>query len=213
MRRMTVLAATIFGLSLAAWAQGNRPAQARRPVEEPESEVSVQVTGFLTKDVNGTGTTYSATQTGGILGTYRYHLKPQLSVEAAYAYDKNTQKYLVGTQAFRIQTNIHQATGAFVLHMTPRMHDKLNPYLLMGGGALIFVPTNLQANFISGAVHQTKGAFVYGGGVDYSISKKLAFRLEYRGLIYGTPAFGFGDLVTNAVTHTAVPSIGVAYKF
>jgi len=134
-------------------------------------------------------------------------------VEAAYGYDKNTQKYLVGTQAFRIQTNIHQATGAFVLNMTPRMHDKLNPYLLLGGGALIFVPTNLQANFISGAVHQTKGVFVYGGGVNYELSRKLAFRLEYRGLIYGTPAFGFGALVTNAVTHTAVPSIGISYKF
>lgn len=213
MRRTTILAATVLFLSLGAWAQGRPSAQSRRPVEEPQWELSVQGTGFFTKDVNGTGTTYSATQTAGALGTLRRHLKPQLSVEVAYGFSRNTQKYQVASQGFRIQTNINQATAAFVAHMTPRLHEKLNPYLLLGGGGLIFAPTGSQANYISGATHQTKGVFVYGGGVNYAISKKLDFRLEYRGLIYGTPAFGFGSLITNAVTHTAVPSIGIGYKF
>ena len=169
--------------------------------------------GFFTKAVNGTGTTYDATQTVGALGTYRHHLKPNLSVEVAYGYDRNTQKYQVASQGFRIQTNIHQVTAAFVGHMTPRMHGKLDPYLLLGGGALIFAPTGSQANYLSGALHQTKGAFTYGGGVDYALRKRIGLRLEYRGLIYGTPDFGFGALVTNAVTHTAIPTIGVTFKF
>lgn len=213
MRRTSILAATILFLPLAAWAQGNQPSHGRHTVEEPESELSVQGNGFFTKDVNGTGTTYSATQTGGVLGTYRRHLKPQLSVELAYGFDRNTQKYQVASQGFRIQTYIHQVTAAFVLNMTPRMQGKLNPYLLIGGGGLLFAPTGSQQNFISGAAHQTKGAFMYGGGINYAISRKFEFRAEYRGLIYGTADFGFGSLVTNAVTHTAVPSIGIAYKF
>lgn len=214
MRRSSILAATILAFSLGAWAQGSQPSQARRPpVQESESEISVQGAGFFTKNVNGTGTTYSATQAVAAMGTYRRHLKPQLSVEVAYGYAKNTQKYQVATQGFRIQTNINQVTAAFVAHMTPRLHEKLKPYLLLGGGGLIFAPSGSQANYISGAAHQTKGVFVYGGGVDYAISKKFDFRLEYRGLIYGTPAFGFGSLITNAVTHTAVPSIGIGYKF
>lgn len=199
MRRTGFLAATILVLSLAASAQ--------------ESEFSLQGTGFFTKSVNGTGTTYSATQAGGALATYRHHLSNRLKVEAAYGYARNTQKYMVDSQPFRIETSIHQVTGSFVMNLVSGAHSKLNPYLLLGGGALIFEPIGNQFNTLSGARTQTKGGFMYGAGVNYAIRKKLALRAEYRGLIYGTPDFGFGALITNAVTHTAIPTVGVVFKF
>jgi opacity protein-like surface antigen len=85
--------------------------------------------------------------------------------------------------------------------------------LLVGGGALRFVPTGNQFNTLSGAQGETKGAFVYGGGVNYGIYKGLSLRAEYRGLIYNNPDFGFGALATNSVTHTAVPSVGLSFRF
>jgi opacity protein-like surface antigen len=188
-------------LSLAATAQESR------------SEVSLQGTGFFTSSTSGNGTAYNATESGGVLGTYRYHLNHWISVEGAYGYDRNTQKYLLSSEAFRIQTGVNLLTGSLVLGLPSRGHSRISPYFLAGGGVLIFDPTGNQFNSLSGAQTQTKGVFVYGAGLNYAIRKDISLRAEYRGLVYGTPDFGFGALTTDAVTQTAEPSIGVSFRF
>src|SRR5215469_17043744 len=61
--------------------------------QESRQEVSVQGTGFFTKDTTGNGISRSATNSGGVLVGYRYHFNRWLSAEANYGYDRNTQKY------------------------------------------------------------------------------------------------------------------------
>ncbi len=202
MKRVVVVAMVIaLGLTLAASAQENR------------SEISLQGGGLFTSSTMGNGTAYSATESGGVLGTYRYHLSRWISVEGAYGYSVNTQKYSLSAGAFRIQSGIHDFTGSLVLNLPSHRHSRINPYLLAGGGALRFAPTNDQFNTLSGAQGQTRGAFVYGAGINYGIYKGLSLRAEYRGLVYSTPDFGFGALATNAVTHTAVPTVGLSFRF
>jgi outer membrane autotransporter protein len=202
MRRTGIfLGSIIFLLTLAATAQENR------------SEISLQGTGFFTQGTSGNGSAYSATQTGGFLGTYRYHLNHWISAEGAYGYEANSQKYLLSSSAFRIQAGIHQMTGSLVFNLPSRASSRLSPYFLAGGGALLFEPTGNQFNTLSAAQSQAKGVFVYGVGVNYAIRKGISLRAEYRGLVYGTPDFGFGALNTNSVTHTAVPSLGLTFRF
>lgn len=181
--------------------------------QESRSEISVQGTGFFTQSASGNGSAYSTTETAGVLGTYRYHLNHWVSAEGAYGYDSNSQKYLLSSSGFRIQSGIHQVTGSLVFNLPSRASSRVSPYFLTGGGALMFEPTGNQFNTISGAQGQTKGVFVYGAGVNYAIRKRVSLRLEYRGLVYGTPDFGFGGLNTNSITHTAVPSVGLTYRF
>jgi outer membrane autotransporter protein len=181
--------------------------------QENRSEISLQGTGFFTQSTSGNGSAYSTTQTGGILGTYRYHLNHWISAEGAYGYDANSQKYLLSSQTFRIQWGIHQLTGSLVLNLPSRASSRLNPYVVVGAGALMFEPTGNQFDTVSGAQSQAKGVFVYGAGVNYALRKRLSLRVEYRGLVYGAPDFGFGVLSTNSVTHTAVPSLGLTYRF
>ena len=200
-RLITLALSSVVLLSLTAAAQENR------------SEFSLQGTGFFTRSTSGNGTQYSATENAGFLTTYRYHLNHWASVEGAYGYDLNTQKYLITAEAFRLQSSIHQLTGSLVINAPTRGHSRLNPYLLAGAGALIFAPSGNQFNSLAGAQTQTKGAFVYGLGVNYAIHKNVSLRAEYRGLVYGTPDFGFGALTTNSVTHTAEPSIGISFRF
>jgi opacity protein-like surface antigen len=147
------------------------------------------------------------------MGTYRYHLNHWISVEGAYGYSLNTQKYSLSSGAFRIQSGIHDFTGSVVVNLPSHHHSRINPYLLAGGGALRFAPTSTQFNTLSGAQAQPRGAFVYGAGINYGIYKTLSLRAEYRGFVYSTPDFGFGALATNAVTHTAVPSVGLSFRF
>ena len=204
--RKVIMAAGIvcsvwLGLLLSASAQENR------------SEISLQGTGLFTASTTGNGTAYSATESGGVMGTYRYHLNHWISVEGAYGYSLNTQKYSLSSGAFRIQSGIHDFTGSLVLNLPSHHHSHINPYLLAGGGGLRFAPTGTQFNTLSGAQSQTRGAFVYGAGINYGIYKGLSLRAEYRGFVYSTPDFGFGALATNAVTHTAVPSVGLSFRF
>ena len=91
--------------------------------------------------------------------------------------------------------------------------SRFNPYFLAGGGALLFEPTSDQFNSLSGAQSQSRGAFIYGAGLNYALHKGISLRAEYRGLLYKTPDFGFGALATNAVTHTAIPSAGLSFRF
>ena len=202
MKRAIVIAVGIvLSTSLAASAQENW------------SEISLQGSGLFTTSTTGNGTAYGATESGGLLGTYRYHLNHWISLEGAYGYSVNTQKYSLSSGAFRIQSGIHDFTGSLVVNLPSHPHSRINPYLLAGGGALRFAPTSDQVNTLSGAQAQTRGAFVYGVGVNYGIYKGLSLRAEYRGLVYSTPDFGFGALATNSVTHTAVPTVGLSFRF
>jgi outer membrane immunogenic protein len=195
------LESIIFLLTLTAAAQENR------------SEIGVQGTGLFTQSSSGNGTTHSATETGGFLATYRYHLNHWISVEGAYGYDLNSQKYLSSSSAFRIQSRMNQMTGAIVLRLPSRPGSRLSPYVLAGGGALLFDPTGNLSDTVFGAQSQTKGVFAYGAGFNYAIRKRISLRAEYRGLVYGTPDFGFSGFQTNSITHTAQPSVGLAFRF
>lgn len=199
-RSVVAISAVLF-LSITAAAQ------------ERKSEISLQGMGFFTSGSSGNGTSYSATESGGFLGTYRLHLNRWASIEAAYGYTLNTQKYGLSSQPFRIQSGINQFTGSLVANLPSHAHARINPYVLVGGGGLVFDPTGNQFNSFAGAQTQTKAAFVYGVGINYGIHKGIALRAEYRGLVYANPDFGFSELSTNSVTQTSEPSVGLSFRF
>ncbi len=164
-------------------------------------EISVQGTGFFTKDSSGNGINQHATDTGGFLLSYRYHFNRWLAADASYGYARNTQQNFTSSSQFGVQANVHQATGALVV-TAPHRIFRLAPYVLAGTGALVFDPTGNAGGSVSGAQSQSKAAFVYGGGADYDLSRHFTLRAEYRGFVYGRPDF---DL--------AQPSAGIVFRF
>jgi opacity protein-like surface antigen len=180
--------------------------------QEVRNEVSVQATGFFTKDSDGQGISNKTTQSGGILAGYRHRINHWFSAEANYGYNRNTQQYFMIGGASQIQADVHSVTGDIVVNLPFRFH-KLLPYVLGGGGALIFSPTNNFGGFVPGADTQAQGAFVYGGGSDYGITRHMSLRAEYRGFIYKVPDFGLSNLSTDGWTHTALPSAGLVVRF
>lgn len=178
--------------------------------QETRSEVSVQGTGFFTKDASGNGIKDQATKTGGVLIGYRYNITRWLAAEANYGYDRNTQNYM-GNTTGRVQSNIHQITGAAVVKLPS--FARIQPYALAGGGGLLFDPRGNSGGTFGGATWQARGAFLYGGGADYAFSKHLSFRAEYRGLVYKAPNFNLASLNTGSWNHSAQPSAGVVFHF
>jgi outer membrane immunogenic protein len=202
MRRTAImLAGLVILLTLGATAQEGR------------SEISLQGTGFFTKDADGQGNSQRTTNSGGFLLSYRYNIKRWLAAEAVYGYDRNTQQYLAPAGFSRIQANVHQVTGGFVFRLPAPARFRISPYVLAEGGALVFDPTGNRFGTVAGAQRQTAGVFAYGGGADLPIAKHISLRAEYRGLVYKAPDFNLASLNTDKVTHTAVPSAGIVFRF
>ena len=181
--------------------------------QESHSEISLQGTGSFTKDSTGNGTLQRGTETGGFLVGYRYHFNRWLAAETVYGYNRNTQEFFAPTGLSRIQANVHQATGGFVIKLPTPARLRFSPYLLAEGGALVFDPTNNRFGTVPGAQRQATGVFAYGGGADFPIVKHVSLRAEYRGLVYSAPDFGLTSLNTNTITHTAQPSAGIMFRF
>jgi len=204
MVRLKVLVAGLFAALLFA-----SPSLA---LEKPRNEVSVQGTGFITRDSEENGIRQHTTDSGGLLASYRFRFNRWLAADGSYGYTRNTLQNFTSTAAFNVQANTHRTTGALVV-TSPRRFLGLSPYVLAGAGTLVFDPTGNPGGFVSGAERQTKAAFVYGGGADIDLTRRFALRVEYRGLIYKRPDFGLATLNANTTAHTAQPSAGVVIRF
>ena len=201
MRKMILMAGVGLLLSISAVAQESR------------SEISLQGTGFFTKDTSGQGITEHATNTGGFLVGYRYSLTRWLAAEAVYGYDRNSQHYFGSSGLSRVQSNVHEATGGFVVRIPTSPRFRVKPYVLAEGGALVFDPTNNAFGTVAGAQRQATGVFAYGGGADFPLMRRVTLRAEYRGLVYSAPDFGLSSLNTNTITHTTQQSAGIVFHF
>jgi opacity protein-like surface antigen len=178
--------------------------------QESRNEISAQGTGFFTKDSDGNGISRSTTKTGCLEVGYRYNINRWLSAEANYGFDRNTQRYFSSFGESRIQSDVHGVTADVVVKL-PLHISKFSPYALAGGGGLIFHPTG--SGFVPGADTQAKGAFLYGAGADYVLTRHFSLRAEYRGFVYKDPDFGLQGLKADTWTHTAQPSAGIVYRF
>ncbi|MGC2698540.1 MAG: porin family protein [Candidatus Angelobacter sp.] len=185
--------------------------------QDYKSEVSVQGTANIPKNSDNLDIPHEATKSGGFLVGYRLHLNRWFAVQGDYGYTRDTQKYFdpfFGETD--IQSNIHQLTGEAVI--TAPSTSRVRPYALAGVGGLFFRPTNSVNNAAFGigtgsGNNQTKPAFVYGGGVDFDLTKFVALRAEYRGLLYKIPDFQIPGLATDNFTHLAQPSVGLVWRF
>lgn len=167
-----------------------------------KSEASVQALGSFVKQTTQNGVDQGATNSAGVLGTYRYYFSRHHGVEANYSWRSNTETYT----GSGVDTNSHEISAAYVFRMPMR---RWSPFVLAGAGALIFSPQNF-----AGASNQTRAAFVYGAGADVNLTNHLFVRGEYRGFVYNSPTFDLAGLNgLDRMTHRAEPSIGFGWRF
>ncbi len=198
MFRTTSFAAILLGGALAAL-----PAFSQ---EGGRSDATVQAFGSFVKTTTDNGVQQGATNSGGVLASYRYFFSNHHGVEVNYGYSLNTQTYGLAAGPLGVKSNQHEVTAAYVYRHALR---HFTPFVEAGVGGLVFSPTDAP-----GASTQARPAFVYGGGGDFNVTKRIFVRAEYRGLVYNSPNFDLtAALGTDRVTHRAEPSIGFGYRF
>jgi outer membrane immunogenic protein len=201
MLRSKILLSMIAGTIVASV-----PAFSQEDSSAYRNEASVQAFGSFVKSTNSNGVDQSATNSGGVLASYRFFFNAHNGIEANYGYSLNTQNFFSASGPLGVKANSHEVSGAYVFRIPLR---RFRPFALAGVGALVFDPSDF-----SGAGSQTRAAFVYGGGADFNISRHVFMRAEYRGFVYNSPTFNLASLDgTDRITHRAEPSIGFGYRF
>ncbi|MCU1235290.1 MAG: hypothetical protein JWP63_3257 [Candidatus Solibacter sp.] len=198
MTKTTSIAAVLLGGALAAL-----PAFSQ---EAGRSEVSVQAFGSFVKTTTDNGIQQGATNSGGVLASYRFFFSNNHGVEVNYGYSLNTQTFGLPGGPLGVKANQHEATAAYVYRHRVR---NFVPFVEAGVGGLVFDPSDAPA-----ASTQARAAFVYGGGADFNLTHRIFLRAEYRGLVYNSPTFDLTPAQgTDRLTHRAEPSIGFGYRF
>jgi len=198
MKRFTELAIILLLFAVSSWAQ------------EFRHEVTVQGSGFLQKQTTKDGITNDPANSGGVMAGYRFNLKNWLAIEGDYDYFRNHESFQSSNGSTFIPMNVHAVTGIAIVKLpsfkAPAL-KRVSPFVLAGGGAMFFDPRRGSVS------EQTRGAFVYGGGVDVPVSKHFLVRAQYRGFIYKIPDFEQASLKVDKHTHSAVPSAGLVFTF
>jgi len=188
---------SIASMALPAFSQSETPGK---------NEVSVQAFGSFVKSTTNNGVENTATNSGGVLGSYRYFFNAHSGVEANYGYSLNTQNYGSTGGVLGVKSYSHEVSAAYVFRMPMR---KFTPFVLAGAGGLIFDPKDF-----AGASSQTRAAFVYGGGADFDVTHHVFVRAEYRGFVYNSPTYDLAGLSgVDRTTHRAEPSVGFGYRW
>ena len=194
---IVMLIAGIASAALPGYSQSENPGK---------QEVSVQAFGSFVKSTTNNGVENTATNSGGVLGSYRYFFNDHHGVEANYGYSLNTQNYGSGAGVLGVKSYSHEISAAYVFRLPMR---KFTPFVLAGAGGLIFDPKDF-----AGANSQARAAFVYGGGADINVSHHVFVRAEYRGFVYNSPTYDLTGLAgADRITHRAEPSLGFGYRF
>lgn len=129
-----------IAMSIPAFSQEEAPAY--------KNEASVQAFGSFVKSTNSNGANQDATNSGGVLASYRYFFSRHQGVEANYGYALNTQTYGLSSEAVGLKTYSHEISGDYVLRFPQR---RWSPFVLAGAGALVFDPKDFAGASRKGA--------------------------------------------------------------
>lgn len=181
--------------------------------QEAKADVTLSGMAVFSKNTSGNGIDQAVTNSGGFLASFRYNMRGRSGVEFNYGFLRDSQLYTnTSSLAFNEQqANVHELSGAYVYRLNRVW--KVNPFVLGGGGFLIFKPISTSTLSVPGASTDVKGTFLYGAGVNYRLTDSLGLRLQYRGLLYKSPDFGVSTVSAGTWANTAEPSVGITLRF
>lgn len=197
-----------------------------------QTDVALSLYGAFGQSTSGNNTRQSPANSAGGLVELRQIRNPLVGYEATYAYNRDNQGYYsvvnggistsISTGA--ISANAHEVTGDWIVSLKGA---NLKPFALAGGGLLLNMPTGgsvttttcyllnplcQQTTATASTATSTKGVFVYGAGLDWTVLPHLGLRFQYRGNVYKAPDMANAFRSTNAFTHNSEPMIGIFFR-
>lgn len=227
---------------MSATAPAQTPKQPERGKFNTETDISIGAMGEMTISRNDASKfvnlptpgsaeyflkSQSSSTSGGGLFTFHGAIKPYLGYNVNFSYSQFKQSFSVygGTLSRNgpqppaitgygdvgsLNTRMCELTGSYAFE-GPRFR-RFRTFGQFGGGGLFFQP--ISAYF---AKEETRPAMLFGAGIEYSASRHLSVRAEYRGLLYKGPdyqTYSTGSYPQQRLfTVTNLPAISLVYRF
>lgn len=189
-------------------------AGAAQAQEGDRNEITVSATGSFEQSTNGNGIHQTASDSAGVLFSYRYFFTNHQGVELDYGFSRFNQQFsslnAAAPLSLSVPANTNEATASYVYRL--RLGHRLTPFVTAGTGALVFVPDSFAFGGATGSKFATPD-FVYGAGADVAVSRRISLRLGYRGHVFEAPDFAVPGIKTGSVTHMAEPFGGLSFHF
>jgi opacity protein-like surface antigen len=164
---------------------------------------------------SGTGTKETLTNGTGGMVEARYFFKPLAGVGASYSYNHESLTLSPnGTQCALAcanpTTKLSAKAEEIAFDWVPSVKvGKIRAFALGGAGILLTLP-GPSVPEVSGVV---RPAFVFGGGVDFSLSPHIGARLQYRDNLYKAPNPYPLYPATGSYMSSSEPMGGLFYRF
>ncbi len=209
-------AAAAYGQADApASGQTGNNAKARAAASSSQMDIGGSFYEALTSGTSGAGIHQTPSNSPGGMVELRYISSPLVGFELAVSVNPADQAYAPIAGACGLACNNPPtkitaiAVGTAVDYVVSKKVGNLRPFLAAGVGFFITVPgaTPLGNNT------SIRGAYIYGGGVDYNFSSHLGIRAQFRGNLYKAPNISAIYPATGVFTQSLEPMGGVYYRF
>ncbi len=206
-----------------------KPCRAKRRIETSLSlGVGAQLTIDRTHYSYDSITAQSTAPSTATLGTFRQTFSPWLGYSVNLGYSRVSEQYLNsqisgiygGLESYKADTNMYETSITYIAHTN--LSQRISLFGDGGPGLLTFLPVERGPNAVAYAPYQSdarglsvqvRPAGVFGSGIDIHLSRHLALRAEYRGLLYSNPDFRTGDYLSKQITLTSEPTFSLVYNF
>jgi opacity protein-like surface antigen len=186
-----------------------------RQTDSRQTDIGASVYETFTSAVTGMGTVQTPTNALGGLVEVRHISNPLFGYEMAFSFNPADQAYApkAGACALVCQNPPTKISGNAVEfsadYVASYKTGNVRPFVLGGLGVFITIPgaTPLGNNT------SIRGAYIYGGGLDWAFSDHLGLRVQYRGNLYKAPNISSIYPATGQWTQSGEPMGGIFYRF
>lgn len=191
------------------------PAHRAAPQARPETDIGVGFYEAMNSSSQGIGTSQTPTNAAGGMLEVRHIASPWIGYEINFSFNPEDFSYAPTATNCGFSCNnaplkfTNKTSNAGLAWVFSHPMGRLRPFATTGIGFMIFEPDgNVQNNN-----PVVRIGYVFGGGVDYSLSSRFGLRFQARDTIYKAPNLLFGYNATGKFTYTFQPIGGAYFRF
>ena len=224
-KKLTLTTYILIGMAaltgMAAFGQDSpapQPQAQARPAGPPsyrQFDIGGSFSKTFVSSTSGMGMKQTPSDGMGGLFEARYLASPLLGVEMALGFNAADQLYEPITGACKLtcqnpKTSITASQVEATIDYVPSYKvGRLRPFGVAGIGVMITLP----GSTLFGNNTSIRGAYVFGGGVEYDFGNHFGVRGQYRGTYYKAPNISSIYPANGQFTLTSMPMGGIYYRF
>jgi len=181
------------------------------------TQFDISLSGYeaFTSASSGHGTKQTPADSAGGMLEARYLVSSLVGFGMSFSFNPANQTFAPNGTSCEYQcanpaTNLSAKASELALEWVPSLKiGRIRPFAIGGLGFFITVPSSS----VIGTNSRVRPTYVFGGGLDFSLTSRFGIRLQYRDNVYKAPDLYTLYPATGAYTSSSEPMGGFFYRF